>query len=357
MIPTLMRATVLAGALLAIGAPVVMAQDDTSLGDRLEQVGEGVLVGVRDDVSLAAGETADAVVVIQGDAEILGDAKGVVAIDANVAIRGTANVDDLFAIGGTLTVDAGATVDEVMYLDTTLDIAPGTVTEPLRDIRTDLTGALGWIAVAFAAFLFVMWIGFGLATLIWGLLMIAFGTSQARRTAWLIGNHPFKVLGAGILAVIVPWIVFVLLSVTIIGIPLAFGLALAWGLVVFLGYLVAGLWIGERVLRSSRNSARPYGAVFVGVLILLLLSWIPFVTFIATWFGLGAVTMAGWRVLRGGRGAPPPAYGQPYGQPYGYAPQYTPPPYAQPPYAPPAEQWPAQDRWPPQQQPPASWPG
>ena len=145
---------------------------------------------------------------------------------------------------------------------------------------------------------------------------------------------------------------------TIIGIPLAFGLAVVWCLAVFLGYLVAGLWVGEHVLRSSRNSARPYGAVFVGVLILLLLSWFPLVTFIATWFGLGAVTMAGWRVLRGGgrAAAPPPVYGQPYGQqqPY-YAPQY-PPPYIQPPYGQPVEQWPAADRWPPQQ-PPASWPG
>jgi hypothetical protein len=351
----LVRATVLAGALLAIGAPVAMAQDRTDIDERLAQVVDGVLVGVRDDVALAAGEAADAVVVVQGDALIEGDAGGVVAIDANVTIQGPgATVDDVFAIGGTLTVGPGASVDEVTYLDTTLDIATGTVTQPLRDIRTDLSGTLGWLAVGFAVFLLVIWIGLGVATLVSGLLLIAFGTSQARRAAWLIGNHPLKVLIAGFLAAILPWIVFALLAVTIIGIPLAFGLAVVWGLIVFLGYLVAGLWVGEHVLRSSRNSARPYGAVFVGTLILLLLSWFPLVTFIAIWFGLGAVTMAGWRVLRGGGRpvAPPPVYAQPYG----YAPQY-PPPYVQPPYAPPVEQWPAQDRWPPQQQPPASWPG
>ena len=148
--------------------------------------------------------------------------------------------------------------------------------------------------------LLVIWIGVGVFALVSGLLMVAFGTSQARRAAWLIGNSPLKVLIAGFLAAVLPWILFALLSVTIIGIPLAFGLALVWGLAVFLGYLVAGLWVGEHVLRSSRNSARPYGAVFVGVLILLLLSWFPLVTFLAVWFGLGAVTMAGWRVLRGG---------------------------------------------------------
>ena len=52
MIPTLLRATVLAGALLAIGAPVVMAQDETELQERLSQVVDGVLVGVRDDAGL-----------------------------------------------------------------------------------------------------------------------------------------------------------------------------------------------------------------------------------------------------------------------------------------------------------------
>ena len=356
MIPTLVRATVLAGALLAIGAPVVMAQDETTLDEQVSQVVDGALVGVRDDVALAAGEVADAVVVVQGDGKIDGTTRGLVMIDADVTIGSGGSVEDAFAVGGTLTIEAGATVEDLAYFDTTIDAATGSITNE-RDIREDLPGALGWVAAALTIVLLVIWIGVGVFALVSGLLMVAFGTSQARRAAWLIGNSPLKVLIAGFLAAVLPWILFALLSVTIIGIPLAFGLALVWGLAVFLGYLVAGLWVGEHVLRSSRNSARPYGAVFVGVLILLLLSWFPLVTFLATWFGLGAVTMAGWRVLRGGRpAAPPPAYGQPYGQqqPYGYAPQY-PPPYIQPPYGQPVEQWPAQDRWPPQQ-PPASWP-
>jgi hypothetical protein len=359
MISTLVRATVLAGVLLAIGAPVVFAQTETELEERLSQVVDGVLVGVRDDVDLPAGETADAVVVVQGDGTIEGTARGLVMIDANVTIGSGGSVEDAFAVGGTLTIEAGATVEDLAYFDTTVDAPTGTITSQ-RDIREDLPGTLGWIAAAVTILLLVIWIGLGVFALVSGLLMVAFGTSQARRAAWLIGNSPLKVLIAGFLAAVLPWILFALLSVTIIGIPLAFGLALVWGLAVFLGYLVACLWVGEHVLRSSRNSARPYGAVFVGVLILLLLSWFPLVTFIAVWFGLGAVTMAGWRVLRGGGRpvVPPPVYGQPYGQqqPYGYAPQYPPPPYVQPPYGQPVEQWPAQDRWPPQQ-PPASWPG
>jgi hypothetical protein len=79
-------------------------------------------------------------------------------------------------------------------------------------------------------------------------------------------------------------------------------------------------------------------------------SWIPFVGAVATWFGLGAVTLAGWRVLRSGGTPPAPmGYGGQWGMPY----QVPPPPYAQPPYAPP----PPPGYWPPQQGgPPASWP-
>jgi hypothetical protein len=109
----------------------------------------------------------------------------------------------------------------------------------------------------------------------------------------------------------------------------------------------------------------------------MLLSWIPLVTPLALWFGVGAVSLAGWRVLRSG-GTPPapaggtwgqpypvPPYGQapygqqPYGQPPYGQPPYGQPPYGQAPYAPPPAYAPPpqQGYWPPDQggQPP-TWP-
>ena len=216
-----------------------------------------------------------------------------------------------------------------------------------------MAGALGFIFVGLAIFIIFVWIGVGLAMLFSALLVIAFGTSQVRRAAFNIGNDVLKTLVVGLLAMILPIIGIGLLAVTIVGIPLAFGLAVLYGIVAFLGYIVVGLWIGERILRRSRMAARPYGAAFLGVLILMLLSWIPFVTALATWFGMGAVTLAGWRVLRG-RGlppAPPPGYGNPYGQPL----QVPPPPYAPPPYAPPQPQYPPQQYPPAQGGPPTNW--
>ena len=340
------RALLLAVAVLLVAALPVLAQ--TTDEDGLPGRDDGsVLIGIQNDIRLAPGEQADAVVVVQSDALIEGSTRAIVMVDADVTISGVgASVDGIFAIGGSLTIEPGASVQDVAYVDTAIT---GDVTGELNDIQTDLAGAVGWIAAALVIFLIFVWIGFGLAMLFAALFVVAFGTSQARRAAFNIGNDVLKTLVVGLLALIVPWIIISLLAITIVGLPLAIGLMFLWLVVALLGYIVVGLWIGERILSRARMSARPYGAAFLGVLILMLLSWVPLVTPVALWFGIGAVTLAGWRVLRG-RGIPPvpPGYGQPWGQPYAV----PPPPYAPPPYAPPP---PPPGQWPPQG-PPASWP-
>jgi hypothetical protein len=319
-----------------------------------------VMVGIQNDVSLAAGEETDAVFVVDGTAVIEGSAKAVVAIDSDVTISGTgASVESVLAIGGTLNLADGATVKDLAYVGTTPTIAAtATVTGEITNIETDFADFAAFLIAALALIAFFVFIGWVLAVLISALLLVAFGTDQARRAAANIGGDVLKTLVVGLLMLIVPWIVIVLLGITIVGIPLAIGLALMWGFIAFLGYLVVGLWIGERILSRSRRAARPYGAAVLGVLILMLVSWIPFVSTIVLWFGLGAVTLAGWRTLRSG-GTPPmmAGPGAPYGQtwqappPYGQ-PVYGQPPYAQPPYAPPPQGY-----WPPQQGgPPAGWP-
>ena len=266
------------------------------------------MVGIQNDVSLAAGEETDAVFVVDGTARIEGSAKALVAIDSDVTISGAgASAESVLVIGGTLDVADGATVKDLAYVGTTPTIAPtATVTGEITNIETDLADFAAFLLAALAVIAFFVFIGWLLAVLISALLLVAFGTDQARRAAANIGGDVLKTLVVGLLMLIVPWIVIGLLAVTIVGIPLAIGLAVMWGFIAFLGYLVVGLWIGERILSRSRTAARPYGAAVLGVLILMLLSWIPFVSPMALWFGLGAVTLAGWRILRAG-GTPPPA--------------------------------------------------
>lgn len=342
------RALLLAVTILILGALPVLAQ--SSEEGLLDREDGSVLVGIQNDVALPLGAEADAVIVVQGSALIEGETQGLLAVDADVTISGPgASVEGIFSVGGTLTIEGGANVVDVGYVDTVV-VGGELVTGELRDIETDWANVVAWLAAAFLIVLFFIFIGWLLAVLIAALLLVAFGTAQARRAAANIGGDVLKTLVVGLLMLIVPWIVIGLLAVTVVGIPLAIGLGVLWAFVAFLGYLVVGLWIGERILSRSRTSARPYGAAVLGVLILMLLSWVPLVSPVATWFGLGAVTLAGWRVLRSGGVPPmPPGYGGPWGQPR----QVAPPPYAPPPYAPP----PQQGYWPPQQGgPPASWP-
>jgi hypothetical protein len=340
------RALLLALTILIVGAGPVSAQ---APGDGPIDDGS-VLVGLQNDVALPAGAEADAVIVVDGSALVEGVTRGLVAINSDVVVTGAgASAEGIFAVGGTLSVEDGATVKDVAYVDTVVTISPtATVSGDVRDIKTDMAGVAGWLAAVLLFVLFLIWIGWLLAVLFSALLLVAFGTVQARRAAANVGGDVLKTLVVGLLMLIVPWVVIVLIGITIVGIPLALGLAMLWAFAAFLGYLVVGLWIGERILSRSRMAARPYGAALLGVLILVLLGWIPFVTAIATWFGLGAVSLAAWRVLRGGARPPFPGYGAPYGQP-GYL---APPPYAPPPYAPPPQGYGP----PPQGGPPASWP-
>jgi hypothetical protein len=360
---SLVRALLLTFVVLLLGAVGAVAQpspepSSPGSGSTSKPLSVGadnsVLVGIQKDVSLPAGQETDAIIVVSATADVAGSAKGLVAIDADVTIASGAKVDSIFAIGGTLDVAEGATVKDIAYANTEPTIN-GTVTGKVSDMQADFADFAGFLVAALAVIAFFVFIGWLLAVLISALLLVAFGTSQARRAAANIGGDVLKTLVAGLLMLIIPWIVIGLLAVTIVGLPLAIGLGLMWGFVAFLGWLVVGLWIGERILSRSRTAARPYGAAVLGVLILMLVSWIPFVNVIAWWFGLGAVTLAGWRVLRSG-GEPPVAaggWGQPYAMPpYGQV--YGQPPYGQPPYAPPP---PPPGYWPPQQGgPPPAWP-
>ncbi len=373
---SLVRAMLLTCVALLLGTVTAVAQtDDEPL---LGPDDGAVLVGIQKDVSLPAGEQADAVIVVDAAADVAGTATGLVAIEADVTIASGASVDSIFAIGGSVDVADGATVKDIAYAGTDVTIAPtASVTGEVSDMNEDFAQFAGFLVAALAVIALFVFIGWLLAVLIAALLLVAFGTSQARRAAANIGGDVLKTLVVGLLMLIVPWIVITLLGVTIVGIPLAVGLAIMWFFVAFLGYLVVGLWIGERILSRSRNAARPYGAAVLGVLILMLLSWIPLVTPLALWFGVGAVSLAGWRVLRSG-GTPPapaggtwgqpypvPPYGQapygqqPYGQPPYGQPPYGQPPYGQAPYAPPPAYAPPpqQGYWPPDQggQPP-TWP-
>lgn len=347
-----LRALLLAMTVLLIGALPVAAQSDEE-GWLLANEDDSVVIGIQRDVAVGSADEADFVLVTEGQALIEGNVESLVGADADVTVSGsTARVENLFTFGGTLTLENGATIGEGYIGDTEVSQDATVIIEDgeLKDIQEEFVGWIAAIAALLIVVLIFLAIGGIIAMLALTLLVIAFGTDQTRRAGSMISNDVLKTIIVGLIMLVLPSIVIGILFATIVGIPLALVVAILWGFVVFLGQIVVGTWIGERILPRARTAERPYGAAFLGVFILILLSWTGVVPLLAGIFGTGAVTLAGWRMLRGGGTPPvPPGYGGQYGQPY----QMAPPPYAPPPYAPP----PPQGGWPPQGgQPPGSWP-
>jgi hypothetical protein len=100
--------------------------------------------------------------------------------------------------------------------------------------------------------------------------------------------------------------VAVLAIVTIVGAPIGIALLIVvWPAAAYIGYLVAGIWIGDWLLarfRGSDPAGRPYLAAVVGLIVLMVIGLIPLVGAVASLFGFGAVLLHGWRAFRAGRG-------------------------------------------------------
>jgi hypothetical protein len=347
-----LRALLLAMTVLLLGALPAAAQSDDD-GWLLANDDDSVLIGIERDVSVGPTDQADLVIVTESVATIEGSVENLAAAESDVTVSGsTARVERIFIATGTLTLEDGATVGDVFYSGTEVtDDGTIIVEGEITNAQEELVGALAAVVAVLIVVLIFVLVGGVIALLATTLLVIAFGTDQVRRAGSMISNDVLKTIVVGLLMLVIPSIVITLLFVTIVGIPLAIVLALAWGLVVLLGHIVVATWIGERILPRGRAARRPYGSAFLGMLILILLWWTGIVPLLAGIFGTGAVTLAGWRMLRGGGTPPvPPGYGDQWGQPM----QVAPPPYAPPPYAPPP---PPQGNWPPQGgQPPSSWP-
>jgi hypothetical protein len=75
---------------------------------------------------------------------------------------------------------------------------------------------------------------------------------------------------------------------------------IVWPALVFVGWLVGSTWIGEWLLRKAGRPAperRPYLGVTLGLIVATLISLVPLVGVVISLFGMGGVTLAGWRML------------------------------------------------------------
>lgn len=283
---------VMAGIVLVLGlaAPVLAADP--------KPAGSSVLMAFNGDIAVRPNEQVDVVMVTDGTADIAGQVKTVVVIGGTANLTG-ATVDTVAAVGGTVSVDAASTVTgDVRTLGSTVKVDPAAnVGGQVTSLETDLaaaTAVLGPLALLFT-------LGMVLVTVVAGMALAALAARQVRSAEQLISHEPGRVLLFGLAGLVLVPIVAILAMITVLGAPFGFALMfMVWPAAAFAGYLVAGIWIGEWLLyRGDRSMPeRPYAAAVIGLLILQIVSLVPFVGAIASLFGFGAVLLLAWRIFR-----------------------------------------------------------
>lgn len=292
LIPLLVAVVVLTlGANVALGAEEAMAKTDR------------VVFVVGGDIEIPAGDQADVVVVIDGDATIAGTVNALVVVDGTATI-GDTTVGSVAVVNGTADLSGTRVRDDIYRLNAEIISTDVEVGGTIRDI----TGDVAAFGLYLGAAAIVLWIGFGLATILVGLLVAGIAARQVRTATTLIRRETGRTFLTGVLAILVPPILAALLMATLVGIPAAFGLlVVVWPAVAFIGYIVAAIWLGEWLLNrrvGAEPPARPYLAAVVGLVVAAFLGLVPLVTAALSILGLGAVVLGAIRTLRGGRRAP-----------------------------------------------------
>ena len=289
-----LSAVVAASFLFLLCVPSVLAADALPHSGR-------VLMAFGGDVTVPAGEHADAVIVVQGTATVAGEVNAIVVVDGTVVLKG-ARAESIVAVRSPVTLGEGTVVSgDVLTLDSAvLKVGDATVGGSTRDLTSSLVG----IGFVLGPAILLISIGFALIGLLAALTLAGLAARQVRAAGEVIRREPAQAFVVGILGAIVPPAVAVLAMVTIVGIPIGLVFLFAvWPTVAFVGYLVAAIWIGDWILShlgTGRVAERPYAAAVVGVVILAAFSVVPPVAGVASLFGFGAVLILGWRTWRGG---------------------------------------------------------
>lgn len=263
-----------------------------------------VLVSTDGDLTLPTGDHADVVVVLNGTATIHGEVNTIVVVDGALNLFG-ARTESVFAVRSPVEIGPDAVVQgDVMTLDA---LVHQTGNAEVQGEVTDMATMLVGIGAVLAPALLLVWVGFGLAMIVAGLLLAGLAARQVRDAEAVISREPVMAFAAGILGLIAFPLVGVVLIATLVGAPLGLAILLGvWPFVAFVGYLVAGIWVGDWILRRTspeRVRERPYLAAVVGLLILGVLGIVPalaILTAFASLFGLGAVILVALRTIRFG---------------------------------------------------------
>lgn len=361
---------------LTINAGSEDTSDDSGVritidSDRTTSAADYVRFG--DNVHIKPGQrVAGDVVAIGGNIFVEGEVEGdCVAVGGSLHLGPGAQVGgEAVCIGGTLTLDDDSTVkNDVVSVWGTIDRAPtsevgGQITEVTGPLRLDIPGAI---------FGFDHGMRYGtwefLGRLVWLFILIGIGIvafhlfpSRMDNLADTVQRRGFVSFLAGLAGFILWLPVFVLLCVTLVGIPLALLLLPLTVCGALLGYVAVARVVGSRRGTLGVGTSILRGTVFLeGTLLLgLFLSifgsvfeFLGFILGVIGWSVVSVTATIGWGAFLITRFRPQPAdvYARPAPPPpppYGPPPSYPPPGWPPPGSPPPPPSYPPPGSTPPQ---------
>jgi hypothetical protein len=282
--------------LVALGAGPATAQEDGASAGHDQIVVTGELV-------IDEGDTVDTAVIVDGPAQVDGIVReSLVVLNGDAEIAGTVE-EDVIVFNGDVVVRSGAEIGGDLVTQSTPEVEEGAT---IRGDRTNVVTRFDFdVAAGFDERIW-WWIGYSVSVLVLGLLVLAFAPRlfPAVREAATTGLGSSIGWGFG-LFFLLP-IGSVLLLITLVGIPLGIFTLLALAFLYTLGYVVAIIGLGSRLLRSTRSR---FVAFLGGWVVLRLLALIPFVGgwlwFLGSVWGLGLLAVAIRRGHAGETAAPP----------------------------------------------------
>lgn len=218
----------------------------------------------------------------------------IVVFGGQVLLASTASVDgDIATFGGQVSREPGAKVSGQVTNNQPPSINtpnnPETPNIPAPTIQVNTNPFFNFIWAIFRAFAFA-----GI-----GMLVALFLQPQLERTGNAIIHQPLVAGGFGLLTVLAVPIAIVILSITLILIPVAAIVALIAGLGWLFGVIALGQEVGYRFTKAINQTWAPIFITGFGTLFLMLIveliglipcvGWIP--SFLVTLVGLGAVAM------------------------------------------------------------------
>lgn len=255
-----------------------------------------------EDVTVERDMRVKSVVSIKGQITVSGKVDGhVIAIGDSIVLTKSATVDgNVIAIGGIVVQGKGAEVT-----GTITEINSSNISDVITTMLSDDWEGWSWIQAIFSITVFF-------CTLLIGLILVVLLPKQIRRVAGAIQTHTWKSTWWGILGLILIVPLFILLTISVIGIvliPLEIILVTCGG---FMGLIAVSRLIGAKVYALFKRTGQPMlRETFWGLIILWMIGWIPVVGWMikvcAITIGLGAVIFTRFGTAADRIDHPPPS--------------------------------------------------